>query len=944
MSAEDKASIDTSSALANHRDTGLELIGGAPWGTHFCQFYQTPQDLLEILIPYFEAGLKNNEFCMWVTSHPLSVEDATLAMTNAVPGFERYQEDGQIIIIPHTDWYLKDGCFDQDRVLAGWVSMLDHALEKGYEGLRLTGNTFWLEDADWSEFNHYEAAVDSVIGNYPMIAICSYSLDKCSSTEIIDVVSTHQFALAKREAKWEMIESSEHRRTREALQREQITKQTYLDLAGVIMAAADIDGTVTMINRKGSEILGMPAEEIVGTNWFDNFFPESSRDEMKAGFDQMIAGETEPGDYAETMVINQQGEQRIIAWHYTLLRGNDGNVTGMLGSGNDVTEQKSNEKNLRRTMKFNQALNTINMTINSTLDLQHIIWRVMRESAEVMGADSVAMVFREGGNLWHIRHAYGDSPQKDGLEFKTEESHIAWRILAKNEPVVINDTAREPADNVLLRSGVNQSFLAVPLFRQSHISGIFTFEYSSRRVDFSEVQIDFAKKLAASLSLSIENARLYRYEQDSRADIQSYATRLSMLHKIGLSLNQETDRDRLLDSILASAAEMTSAGVGVMLLIRESKTEVVSLHYAPWYESRCTIAEDASRLHQHLGRLMSGTSRNVIRIPGFTKGDAEPHLPEGHPRIRGLLIGELTDARRRTLGYFLLSNKAGGTDFNPEDEEIISLLASQSSVALWSAENFEREHFVAQTLQSSLLPEVPDHQKVEVGLKYRSASKVGKIGGDFYDFIDLGNDSIAVAVGDVCGKGLDAATHTAMVKYTLRAHLEDGLSPGECLTRLNSLISKNMEPEKFLTLGLAVLNLAENRLSYSLAGHPQPLVSQKGRAFELKTSETLPLGVLREYYFPSHESSISEDMTFLMYTDGIIEARSSNGELFGHQRLIKEFTGNCSLPAQQIAQKLVDRVMDFSGHHLNDDLAVLVLRPSTYERFCLLVNSPPQPA
>lgn len=920
------------SAPVNLRDTGLELLGSAPWGTHLCQFYQTTRDLMEILVPYFEAGLKNNEFCMWVTSPPLTVEEATLALAKEVPGLQHFQENGQILVISYTDWYLKDGRFDEDQVMSGWISMLDHALERGFDGLRTAGNSFQVKDTGWHEFNRYEAAVNSLIATNPMIAICSYSLDKCSSAEIVDVVSTHQFALVKREDKWEMIESSEQRRTREALEIEQSAKQAYLDLAGAIMVAVDTQGTITMINRRGSEILGLPAEEIVGMDWFDNFFPESGREKLRLGFEQIIAGFFTPGEYYEIPITNHLGEERIIAWHYALLRDGDGGVTGMLGSGNDFTELKRTEKNLRRTMQFNQALNTINMTINSTLDMEQSIWRVVGESAQVMGADAVAMAFREGARVWRVRYTYGYSPQAAGIEFRSEESVVAQRILAENEPVVINDTAEEPGEDVLLKSNVNRSFIAVPLFRQSQVSGLVTFEYRTSQMNFDEAQIDFAKKLAASLTLSIENARLYRYEQDSRADIQSYATRLSLLHKIGLSLGQETDRDRLLESILSSAAEMTSAGVGIILLVSQGKTEVVSLYYAPWYKSRCTITKDAFCTNPGLERLMSGTSRNVMRIPGFTNADAQSHMPTGHLHIRGLLIGKLTDARRRTLGYFLLSDKAGDTDFNPEDEEIISLLASQSSVALLSAENFEREHSVAVALQSSLLPLVPNHEKVEVGLEYRSASKIGRIGGDFYDFIDLGNDSIAVAVGDVCGKGLDAAKYTAMVKYTLSAHLEEGMSPGKCLTRLNSLISKNLEPEKFLTLGLAVLNLAENKLHYSVAGHPPPVVSHKGQAFELKTSETLPLGVLREYYFTSHESPISEDMTFLMYTDGITEARSLGGELFGHKRLIKEFNNICSLPAQEIAGKLVDGVMDFSGRHLNDDVAVLVVRPSAREK------------
>jgi PAS domain S-box-containing protein len=154
---------------------------------------------------------------MWVTAEPLETEDAKEAMKKSVPNFSKYLKQGQIEIISYKDWYVKDGRFDCDRVLAGWVSKLEAALKNGYDGLRLTGNTFWLEKKDWKAFTDYEEAVNNVIGNYRMIAICTYSLDKCNANEIIDVVKNHQFALVKRSGKWELIEDADKKRIVEDL-------------------------------------------------------------------------------------------------------------------------------------------------------------------------------------------------------------------------------------------------------------------------------------------------------------------------------------------------------------------------------------------------------------------------------------------------------------------------------------------------------------------------------------------------------------------------------------------------------------------------------------------------------------------------------------------------------------------------------------------------------
>ncbi len=119
-------------------------------------------------------------------------------------------------------------------MLQGWVDKLQGALDRGFEGLRLTGNTFWLEDEDWDDFTAYEEAVNRVIGQYRMLALCTYSLDRCGAPEIMDVVSNHRFALLKRAGRWQIIESSEQRKTEAALRESEAarleTERNYREL------------------------------------------------------------------------------------------------------------------------------------------------------------------------------------------------------------------------------------------------------------------------------------------------------------------------------------------------------------------------------------------------------------------------------------------------------------------------------------------------------------------------------------------------------------------------------------------------------------------------------------------------------------------------------------------------------------------------------------------
>lgn len=221
------------------RSTGIEVIGDVPWGTHFCQFYDTRQDLVDIVVPYFKAGLQNNECCTWVTSKPLQAQEAKAALALAVDDLDEYFRSGQIEILDYSQCYTAGGTFNADRVLRAWVERLDSATKRGFDGLRLTGNTFWLEQATWRDFAEYEAAVNSVIDRYRMLAMCTYSLTTCGAAEVVDVVSNHQFAIIKRAGNWDIIKSDKYRTTEDELRRarrdlEQKVQQRTADLAATV--------------------------------------------------------------------------------------------------------------------------------------------------------------------------------------------------------------------------------------------------------------------------------------------------------------------------------------------------------------------------------------------------------------------------------------------------------------------------------------------------------------------------------------------------------------------------------------------------------------------------------------------------------------------------------------------------------------------------------------
>jgi PAS domain S-box-containing protein len=327
------------------RKSGIEVVGSFPWGTHLCQFYKTKDDLLATLVPYFSEGLRNNEYCMWVTSEPLGTEEAKEAMRKAVPDFDRCLERGQIEILPHTEWYLKGGAFNSKRVLDGWINRLNEALAKGYDGLRLTGNTFWLEKENWNDFVNYEKAVNSVIEQYKMIAICTYYLDKCQASEVIDVVSNHQFALIRRSGEWKIIESSNLKHAREEVRASNEILRDVFACSPEAIAVIDLNGNIVECNQETLDMLGYSSrDELIGRNGFA-LVSEKDRERAKGNLTKVLDhGSLKNIEY---VALTKDGTEFSAELSASVVKDSSGNPMGFVSMIKDISERKKAEEALR---------------------------------------------------------------------------------------------------------------------------------------------------------------------------------------------------------------------------------------------------------------------------------------------------------------------------------------------------------------------------------------------------------------------------------------------------------------------------------------------------------------------------------------------------------------------------------------------------------------------
>ena len=401
------------------RKTGISIVGDVPWGTHFCHFYETKQDLLDTLVPYFKAGLENKEFCLWVVSNSelVTVEEAKRALEQAVPDLDRHLSDQNIEILNGLGWYLEENVFNLERITNKWDAKLKRALALGYDGMRVSGDTLWLRDRDWIDFSAYEKQLNDSIVDRPMTLLCTYPLAKSGAAEILDVVQTHQFAVARRQGEWEVIETSEliqakaeikrineeleqrvAQRTRElvaanaALKREiherrrveEELRERAEDLAEAQRVARignwsyDLRTNKVIWSEELYRIFGIEKRDFDGhhESFVSRIHPDDQPRVLRTNAQTRIHGL--PFDI-EYRVITPRGQVRIIREVGYATQDEAGEVIRLFGTAQDITERKQSDAALRESEeKFRQMAENIREVFwMSTTDFHGALYSIL---------------------------------------------------------------------------------------------------------------------------------------------------------------------------------------------------------------------------------------------------------------------------------------------------------------------------------------------------------------------------------------------------------------------------------------------------------------------------------------------------------------------------------------------------------------------------------------
>jgi serine phosphatase RsbU (regulator of sigma subunit) len=295
--------------------------------------------------------------------------------------------------------------------------------------------------------------------------------------------------------------------------------------------------------------------------------------------------------------------------------------------------------------------------------------------------------------------------------------------------------------------------------------------------------------------------------------------------------------------------------------------------------------------------------------------------------VRSMMIVPMSTGGRR-LGTIAFALADSARRYDRADLSVAEELARRAAVAIDNARLYRERSHIARTLQESLLPpELPDVAGAEVAATFHPAGEAVEVGGDFYDVFDTSH-GWSVVMGDVCGKGADAAAVTALARYTLRTLGIQETSPAEVLRKLNEALLRQRSDRRFCTVAYATLQLngsGSAEVCLATGGHPLPYVLRADGSVEAVGHPGTLLGVLPDVQLTDTAVQLGKGDVMVLYTDGVTEARGPDGML-GSDQLAAVLASCAGLDAKSVAARIESAALEIQEGNPRDDIAILAVR------------------
>ncbi|HET6642729.1 MAG TPA: SpoIIE family protein phosphatase [Gaiellaceae bacterium] len=728
--------------------------------------------------------------------------------------------------------------------------------------------------------------------------------------------------------------------------------QSALELAGRALAAgADESTSAERIARLAAELTGAESCLIWRT---EDGEVEAIASVGDLDAEDKLAWAAEQDLGGATLAVSDDGDERI-----ALVRLGEPPLGGLRLSFADETPPDDELERLRafasraaRALRAGERINRLAQELDRSrallavvgqaieeLSLSHTVDTALDRVAELLETDRAAVYLGSGREL-ETAAARGLA----GPHVRVAEALLSLALgrLRPRAVFEILDARTDPGlagvSEAVAEAGV-EATVSVPLRAGSELIGLLVaYPPRGRRLQANESELLAA--LAGQLAVAVQNARLHEQtmhlaEARERAleSERRAARRLEAFYEISRSFSESLKLEDTIDAVTRTAVELLDLDAAVLRL-PDGRGEdfVVRSIYVP--DPRLAAAlEPILKRPQPSARLRAlglGRARNALVLDPVT---AE-HLGGGHellaPFLRrgssAVVVPIMASGEVIAALTLLVLDPASPVD--GETVETARSLASQAALAIDNARLYQQQAGFADAMQRSLLPSAPPVLPgIEVGSVYESSARLD-VGGDVFDFTTLPDGRLAVVVGDVTGKGIDAAADMAMTKYVFRSLTREHPDPGDFLRAANEVVVDEVHEGKFVTMLYLTLDLSTGELACASAGHPKPrLIRADGTVVEL-SPHGLALGIEPDQEYAEAREILEPGSVVVLFTDGVLEARS-DGELYGERRLGRLLAELRDEPAGDLARAVVEGARAFSGGDLGDDSAVVVVKRTT---------------
>ncbi|MGH2680633.1 MAG: SpoIIE family protein phosphatase [Actinomycetota bacterium] len=598
----------------------------------------------------------------------------------------------------------------------------------------------------------------------------------------------------------------------------------------------------------------------------------------------------------------------------------------------DVTGQREAERAAKRQASQMSHLYAITASLSGATDVTVIAEALAEQTVTAFGAARGAVVLRsKDGTSLETVAARGHDPTvlERWRRFALDATSPIGDSVLRNQPVLMVDRedwqARYPG---LAREQIPEAAATIPLDVGNRAIGGLTLSFDRPRT-FSADDVGFMLGAARQGAQALERAR-------SDAVRRLAEERLSLLARAGGLLAQSLDYPKSLAAVVDLVVPRFADWATVEIL--EPDGSIRSLAVAHVDPKKVTLAQEFRRRRPPDLSAPSGVGHVIATgepelVPEITEeilaasGDPEAVELVRDFQLRSAMTVPLS-ARGRTLGAMTYAWAESGHTYTSEDLALAQTLAARVALVIDNARLYRDRDHIARTLQHSLLPpEPPEIEGVDLAARYRPAGEGIEAGGDFYDAFEIGDGEWTVALGDVCGKGPDAAALMGMVRHTIRAAAIRERAPARVLATVNAAVGRQTSDEQFCTAVAARLRPHEGQVMawVCVAGHPPPLILRADGSLDWIGDSGSFLGVLDDAELNDQEIRLTPGDTLLLYTDGVTEERGDDRP-FGEDGLIASLEGAGGASAADIVDRVERAVLAHGSGEPRDDIAILAVR------------------